>query len=148
MTTINHWGKWIDSDTPTTGVLSLNRLNWDAYDFNSEICLDCEQAQREFEDGTHECEYGEGCHCADFLECDPSHLKLFGDWTLDTKTHQYEANHQEEFASILREDVVQVVWSRHIATGAPCSPCYPGQIDLDSPGEFKAYTLPSYLLQE
>ena len=144
MTTINHWGKWIDSESPVTGVLSSNSIAWEFVD--NEICLDCEQAYKEFENGTHECEYGDDCNCADFLECDSSHDKIIGDWKIDTKDGKYDVDKTGEFAAIVRETTIQVVWSKFIAKGAPCSPCYPGQIDLDSTGEFLAYTLPDYLL--
>jgi hypothetical protein len=144
MTTINHWGKWIDSEKPVTGVLSSNSIAWEFVD--GEICLTCEEAYKEFEDGSHVCEYGEGCHCEDFIECDSSHDKIIGDWILDTKTGLYDVNKNGEFAAIVRESVVQVVWSKFTAKGSPCSPCYPGQIDLDSDGEFLAYTLPDYLI--
>lgn len=148
MTTLNHWGKWIDSDVPTTGVLNSNSIAWEFID--DEICLDCEEADKEFKNGTHECEYGEDCNCQDFIECNSSHTKIIGDaWRLDTKTGEYDVikdNPELEFAAIVNESTVQVVWSKYIATGAPCSLCYPGQIDLDSKGEFKAYTLPDYLL--
>jgi hypothetical protein len=148
MTTINHWGKWIDSEEPVTGVLSNNSVAWEFVD--DEQCLDCEQAYKEFENGSHTCEYGEGCNCEDFLECDGSHTKIIGDaWVLDTKTGKYDVikdNPELEFAAIVNETTVQVVWSKFTARGNVCSPCYPGQIDLDSDGEFLAYTLPDYLL--
>ena len=145
MTTINHYGKYIDSEVPTTGVLSIHSINWDAYLFIDEVCLTCEEMYKELE-SDHECEYGEDCNCADFIECDSSHDKIIGDWILDTKTGLYEVDKNGEFAAIVRESTIQVVYSKYIARGAPCSPCYAGQIDLDSSGEFKAYTLPKDML--
>lgn len=158
MTALNHWGKWLDSDTPTTGVLSSNSIAWEWV--NNEICLDCEQADSEIEsmDDCPECEsrltddLSECPECGrekekeyESIECDSSHTKIMGDW-LKGQDGKYEPDKNGEFAAIVNETTVQVVWSKFIATGAPCSPCYPGQIDLDSTGEFKAYTLPDYLL--
>jgi hypothetical protein len=141
---INHWGKWMNSEKPSTGVLSVNSIAWEYID--NEICLDCEQAYKEFEDGTHTCEYGDDCNCADFIECDSSHTKLIGDWTLDTKTGKYAPTDNGEFSAIVNESTIQVVLSKSTARGNVCSPCYPGQVDLDSTGDFLAYTLPDYLL--
>ncbi len=143
MKTVNHWGKWVNSEEPVTGVISNNSIAWEFID--DEICLDCEQAFKEFEDGTHTCEDGEDCTCEDFIECDSSHDKIIGDWILDTKTGQYEPDKNGEFAAIVRECETQIVFSKYTKRGALCSPCFPGQVDLDSSGEFLGYDLPKEL---
>lgn len=143
MTTVNHWGKWVDSDNPVTGVISNNNIAWEFID--DEICLTCEESFKEFEDSTHECEDGEDCNCADFIECDSSHDKIIGDWILDTKTGQYSPDQNGEFAAIVRESETQVVFSKYTKRGDLCSPCFPGQVDLDSGGVFLGYDLPKEL---
>lgn len=140
MTTVNHWGKWVDSETPVTGVLSNNRLNWEGVD---EICLTCEEWTREINRKYRSEEKRQNAY--DQMECDSSHDKIFGDWKKDRKGI-YHPDKNGEFAAILREDVTQIVYSKTTARGALCSPCYPGQVDLDSTGEFLAYTLPADML--
>jgi hypothetical protein len=141
MTTINHWGKWINSEEPVTGVLSIHSIEWDGV--GDEICLTCEEIEAEiiaqYEDEEERDEELES------VECDSSHTKIWGKWKKGEEG-KYEPDKTGEFAAILNETTVQVVWSRFTARGNVCSPCYPGQIDLDSTGEFLAYTLPDYLL--
>ena len=146
MNTVNHYGVYVDSDIPTTGVLSINSIEWDYYPFESEICLTCEEMYKNLE-SDHDCEYGEDCSCSDFIECDSSHDKILGDWILDTKTGLYEIDYFGDFSAIVRESTIQIVYSKTLASGALCSPCYAGQVDLDSKGGFKTYTLPEYLIR-
>lgn len=129
-TVVHHWGIWVDSETPITGVQGVNHLP-DAYwdDTLNAVDLTCEQ-------------------CADNGECDSScdvsHDLLVGDWKQDNNG-QWEPDKNagsHGYAAINRESVIQVVWSKHTQRAALCSPCYPGQADLDSPGEYLAYCLP------
>lgn len=147
MTVVNHWGKWVNSDIPVTGVLSIHSIDWEWFDYNDEICLDCQQAYIELdethednEDGKPDPEYYD-------VECDSSHTKLIGDW-IQGEDGKYEPDKTGEYAAIENETTVQVVWSKYTAKGALCSPCYPGQVDLDSKGEFLGYTLPPELLHK
>lgn len=141
----NHYGITVDSDVPVTGVHSVNGIAWEFID--DEVCLDCERAYEEFENGMHECEYGEGCNCADFIECDSSHTKLIGNWIKDDDG-KYAPDKTGEFAAIVNESTIQVVWSKYTARHALCSPCYPGQTDNDSDGVYLGYCLPAYLTGE
>ena len=142
MTTINHWGKWIDSDVPVTGVLSFHSLDLDAYPFKSEICLDCEEAykaiKKQYRGARREEEL-------ESVECDSSHTKIIGEWKKD-RHGKYYPNPKGEYAAIVNESTVQVVYSHVTTRGNVCSPCYPGQVDLDSKGDFLAYTLPDDML--
>lgn len=145
MTTIvNHWGKTVNSNKPITGVLSIHSIAWEW--ITDEICLTCEQIISDIE-SDESLSDEEKEHELEFLECDSSHDKIIGDWLQD-ENGKYYPDESKEFAAIVRETTVQVVWSTHITTGGLCSPCYPGQVDLDSTGEFKAYTLPEELLTD
>ena len=75
---------------------------------------------------------------------DDASTYLIGDWVLDPITQDYSPNPQgkEGFAAIVRPYVTQVVFSKHITLANHCSPCYPGQGDLDTPGTLHTYTLP------
>jgi|SRR3989304_2950722 len=135
--TINHYGVWVDSDTPVTGVLSTNSIAWECVD--EENCLTCERTIDEIEnDESIKDKQSE----IDWVECDSSHTRIFGSWIYDTKTKQYSPDKNGEFSAIENESTTQIVWSKFTKRGALCSPCYPGQVDLDSDGEFLGYTLP------
>jgi hypothetical protein len=55
-----------------------------------------------------------------------------------------------EYAAIVGETNIQVVWSKYTKRCAGCSPCYPGQGDLNTPpgqyGNLLCYTLPPDLI--
>lgn len=161
MTTVNHWGKYVNTEKPVTGVISSNKINWEFVD--NEICTTCEMWEREIQELTYcpKCDTkltkGECLECLwtkeeeyESLECE-DHEKLIGDWVLDTKTHLYDIDLNGEFAAIVTDSTfncVQVIWSKFTATNKKlCSLCFPGQVDLDSDdGEFTGYTLPDYLI--
>ena len=69
---------------------------------------------------------------------------LVGDWTQDQVTKKWEPNEKGSagFAAIFNEDTVQVAWSRHTFKGDLCSPCFPGQVNLEEPGDWIGYELP------
>src|SRR4030067_2742445 len=143
--TVNHWGKWISSDVPITGVLSTNDIAWEFV--NDEICLTCEEIINEIDNDDSiddkDREY-------EFVECDGSHTRLLGDW-IKGDDGLYGIDNKGEFAAIERETTVQVVYSKFITHGKLCSPCYPGQLDVDiedPTGDFVGYTLPDYLLRK
>lgn len=151
MTTVNHWGRIVDSDTPITGVYGTNSIAWEFMDDG--ICTVCDNRDEwpDFDD--EEDDYQSSPE--DFIECDSSHTKLIGDWTttdngLDAWFEiggvYYMPDQSKEFAAIERETTVQVVWSKFVERHGLCSPCYPGQADADSVGEFLCYALPAELL--
>ena len=146
MTQINHWGKWIDFDNPTTGVLSINDIAFE-WLYDDCTCLTCEEIIKEIElDNSIEDKESE----LDFLECDSSHTRIYGEWLKDDKGLYYP-NPDGEFAFIENESTIQVVHSIYITHKCkPCSPCYPGQLDVDydyDDTEWQAYTLPDELLR-
>lgn len=152
---VNHWGKWVDKTEPVTGVISFN----DVCQFVSDeiacngIDLQYEEAEETFkaeyrinhnmqepDDEAMEEFYNEmdGCDSGDFL---------IGDWIKDNEG-LWDVNKEGEYSAIVRESVVQVVWSKYITRCKNlCSPCYPGQADVqsgidDENGEFLSYNLP------
>jgi len=155
MSKIIHYGKLIDSDVPTTGVINTNEVMWEFMD-NDEICLVCDEAIKEHSDhaGNEDFGYSDDCpnckegdsYCIDYLECDSSHTRLHGDWILDTNTGLYDYDPQGEFTMIENESTCQIIFSKTIAKGNPCSPCFVGQVEFSKDGDFKAYTLPEELL--
>ena len=157
MTTVNHWGYTVDSEKPVTGVLSVNNIMWEYLD--DDICLICEGWSKELAEiqDCPGCEHlldedGDCPECGwskerqyDFMECDSSHEKLIGDWIKD-ETGKYDVDYSGEFAGIVRESTIQVVYSKTTKLSSLASPCFPGQCDADSDGDFLCYTLPEYLI--
>lgn len=139
----NHYGKWVDSDIPVTGVINSNNVEWNF--ITDDICLTCEEIYESVENDDT-LDFDEKQNELDFIECDSSHTKIFGDWILDTKNHKYDIDKKGEFAAIENESTVQIVYSKYTKHGALCSPCYPGQVDLDSKGQYLGYTLPKELM--
>lgn len=161
-----HWGKWVDSDTPVTGVVSCNSVEWlyEEVDYGDSIDLSYEEAWQEYRQeqiNQWELDHGESfseVDNPDWLEedwretfnnfYDGSDTFLIGSWRQDDNG-QYDVDKSGEYSAIVRYDsnVVQVVRSRTTSRGRLCSPCYPGQVDLDSLDEdgYLAYDLPSDL---
>ena len=81
----NHYGIWIDSEIPITGVASNNNIAWEFVD--DEICLTCEESYDEIENDDS-LDEDEKQNEYDSLECDSQHTKIFGDWIQDTKNGQ------------------------------------------------------------
>ena len=136
MTTINHWGKWVDSESAIGGVISNNSvefLNDEMFSGNS-IDLDYEEFLSD--DPSEE--------DIEFYESDNS-TYLIGDWLKDDNG-KYYPDINGEYAAICGEIYTQVVFSKSTKKCNLCSPCYPGQGDLDSIGEYLTYTLPEDLI--
>lgn len=153
----NHWGVWVDCNTPVTGVIGVNELNMeyiiedmyyhDGIDLSYLACLD--ELAKSFEGKTEdEIDRMRG-EFDDTYESSPDDEWLIGDWVKD-EDGLYMPDPNGEFAAIVRSDVVQVVFSKTIKrVRSLCSPCYPGQADLcldgmietDQPG-YLCFSLP------
>ena len=89
----------------------------------------------------------------DFSESYPDDTWLMGDWTKD-ENDQYKPDETGDYAAIVNESTIQVVWSKYIIrVKSLCSPCYPGQADIsvDDEGDYLTsesgylcYNLPDY----
>ena len=130
---VNHWGTWVRSDRPVTGVLNINSApEWILEEQGIDLgCLKCPARRK----GT-ECEF-----------CEQRGDQLLGTWKRVRENHHlvYVPDPKGTYSAILREDVIQIILSKTTRTGALCSPCYPGQVDLDTPGDFLGYCLPDPL---
>ena len=132
----NHWGIWIEPNVPITGVVSNNSASQFIFEecaYNG-IDLDYEEHLKSDE---HDLEYCEACEY--WEDYNPTYL--IGDWIIDEDgLYDYDSN--GEFAAIVRESETQVIFSRYTKRVTLCSPCFPGQGDLDSDGGYLAYDLP------
>ena len=132
---INHWGKWVDPTSPIIGVQAINTIPPEFFDeFYNGInltCLECKDRDSIDNENFHNpCDM-----------CEAGGDLLVGTWKQDPDG-KYTHDESGEYAGILREDVLQVVFSKFTTRAALCSPCYPGQADLDTPGGYLAYCLP------
>lgn len=127
-----HYGISISSEVPITGVVDTTAPEW----LLGEI--DQHGIDIDFEEHLKECskEYHDDCY---YNDC-PSYIIGYkkdekGDFVPDTAS---------EFSAIVNgnENTTQVTRSRWASRVALCSPCYPGQGDLDTSGEYLAYSLP------
>jgi hypothetical protein len=143
MNVINHWGIWVNSESPITGVVSNNHLEWLHDELDEGINLDFEAFQESLDSSLESGEItkDEYDESLEFYEesCD---TYLIGGWTKD-ESGQYIPDENAEYSAIVREDVTQVLHSNVTKRCALCSPCYPGQGDLDTPGIYLAYDMPA-----
>ena len=131
---VNHYGVYVSPDEATTGVFSCNNLEHIWGDVEQGIDLGWEEHKKECE------EYKENEECLCDLE---SSDHLIG-YRKDEKSGLFEPDLETEYSAIVRGDsnVIQVVRSVWGVRCALCSPCYPGQGDGDTPGEFLAFAMP------
>ena len=154
---LRHCGITIDSEKPVTGVLQNHNIEWIHDEMVDGINIDYEEWIAEEKPTEEEQEAYE----------EQSDTYLIGDWIL--KDGKYTPSRSvfverlgqdiyssepykiaKGYAAIMRESVTQVVWSQHTMRARMCSPCYPGQADVDTPdpdGQL-CYTLPPDVIGE
>ena len=131
---INHYGVFVDKNEPTTGVYNSNQINWEFIDLDY-ICLDCESILQDNPELDHDDLYCEG------------HTHLYGSWKID-ENGLYEPDKTGDYSFIYNSNMntIQVAWSETTIKGGLCSPCYPGQVDVGSQGDFTAYAFPDDMI--
>ena len=144
----NHYGIPVDSEKPTTGVFQNNRCEWlweDIDEGGISLSYYCwlEYEGRQDDDEALE-EYGMGVMGVEdwligFVETTEEEEAWY--W-FDHIGKGFKPEPKAEYSAIVGEIYTQVVRSKWVIRCALCSPCYPGQGDPDTPGEFLAYTLP------
>jgi hypothetical protein len=132
----NHWGIYVDSETPITGVINNNSVEFLNDEIFSSNSIDLDYEEFLSENPTEE--------EIEFYESDNS-TYLIGDWLKDDNG-KYYPDQTGEYAAITGEIYTQVVFSKVTKRVRLCSPCYPGQGDLDSDGDYLAYNLPLDLI--
>ena len=176
MTMKNNYGSWIDSEVPSPGVVSFNKVQHEWPDDG--ICVDCEKIFSDIDDEIEslqfeldemkkgeseepstpeniqqlEDEIEELENSKENVEC-LDHEFIYGDWKKN-EDGKYIPDETGEFAAILTQggfNDITVVWSKFTTRGTPCSPCAPSCVSIpddEETGEFLCYTLPKYLLEE
>lgn len=134
----NHWGIWVDPETPITGVISNNQvIQFLVDEIFDGIDLDWIE---HVESSEHDLDDPDYCDICEFWDMSQSTI-LIGDWIRDSNG-LYDYDPMGEYAAIVRESTTQVVYSKYTRKAGLCSPCYPGQADMESDGQFLAYDLP------
>lgn len=126
-----HYGITVDSETPITGVFLTNKPEWFIKELNKGIDIDFEEHCK-----TCSAEYHDDCY-----ESNDETTYIVGDW-IKNKEGKYEPDPAGEYSAISSGTYSQVVRSKFVSRTTLCSPCFPGQGDLDTIGEFLTYTLP------
>lgn len=169
MTMVNHWGKWVSDNVPVGGVVNLSSLEHinDKVNYGSAINLTYENGWIEYKrHKTSELITAFWAGVADDLPHDdpqPTDDQIeewqeeyndLGDgpctyllgWVRDD-AGEYAPDETKEYSAIVSYDTMtaQIVRSKWVSRGALCSPCYPGQVDLDSPGAYLGYDFPEAL---
>ena len=165
----NHWGNWISSNEPTTGVISCHNLehiyeetdyhavtnvSYDRYlEYGLADLLRAWQQDQDDDSAAPDDELLEQWRdqLAEQYEESGDEYRI-GSWRFDESSKQWEINRDESlddesaYAAIVNYGfaggIVQVLWSRFVTRGALCSPCLPGQVDLDTEGDYIGYDLP------
>ena len=130
----DHYGITVDSNTPITGVIANNDVEYLNDEIYAGIDLDYEE----------------------FLKSNPDNQSveswesynstyIIGSW-IKNEDGTYSPDKTKEYAAIVSEVYTQVVYSKYTRRCQLCSPCYPGQGDLDSEGKFLTYCLPDDLM--
>jgi hypothetical protein len=176
---IQHYGTTVDSEVPTTGVFTNNRVDYLLDDLTDCVDLAYESALEDYV-GERLKKINEILSSSIYDEAGLDNLaKAVNlleevinpnldcidtlDWLIGFKkvTDKEEAWHwfeslqygyapdeEAECSVMVGEIYSQVVRSRWGLKGALCSPCYPGQVDVDSNGEFIGFSYPPHYFEE
>ena len=143
----SHYSMLIDHDTPVTGVIQANTVEWlsDEIFGGDSVDLGWEEYLAEFE-AEHGREPTDEENDEASMGMEGS-THLIGDWRkLPKGAYEEVKDGPKGFSAIVGETYTQVVWSKTTTRAALCSPCFPGQADIGTPGEYLAYTLPADLM--
>lgn len=131
---MSHYGVLVSSEVPTTGVFSIHPLDHLFDDLNDAVDLCFEEHKKTCHKRYHDtCYYTDGSQTEIIGFKKIKGGKRRGQWVPDPLA---------EYSGILHEGIFQVVASSYRIRGALCSPCYPGQVDADTVGEWLAYSVP------
>lgn len=154
MTTVYHYGKWVDDETPITGVVSCNNVEWihdetmtginiteeEAYDqaftdWKNSLPHDVEPTEDMIEHFTNQ--------FWDYYDSQGDSY-LIGGWIQDEADGKYDIDPTSDYSALVNyeSNLVYVLHSKYATRSALCSPCNPGQCDLDTPGDFLGFDLP------
>jgi len=125
----NHYGVIVDSEVPVIGVVPVTTPEWLQEDIDSQsIDLGWLEHLKSCPKPEHyDCERASGCYLIGFEVNDDDEFCI---------------DDGAEYSAVIGETYCFVHKSRWVQRCALCSPCFPGQGDLESKGDYLTYTLP------
>ena len=152
----NHYGITVDSDIPITGVFQNNHceylfddivhdginLGWYWYN-HVEECTDQDCIDNDHESAMDYQGYFYGL--IGFIETTEKDKSWY--WFPKQKIG-FLLDDSAEYSAIVGEIYTQVVRSQYVIKCQLCSPCYPGQGDANTNGDYIAYSVPPDVIGE
>jgi len=128
-----------------TGVIHNSAAAWLFDDLCNAIDLDYETYKADTPN--HDCydweSNGDETLLFGFVSCDIDNPAAWFAYTGQHGSFAFRPDENAEYSAISNVPYTQIVRSRWAARCMRCSPCYPGQGDLDTPGsDYLAYCLP------
>lgn len=163
----NHYGITVNSDIPTTGVFTCNKISYlmddmfgiDGVNAFDVTCHLCEEERKEKAAQSRGCTIDEMCEQQEDFDYDENgryccdgcmidyHEVIIGfkdckkEDSIFTNINK-NIDEEAEYSAIIGEITLQVLRSKWVIKGSLCSPCYPGQVDAESKGDFWGWSLP------
>ena len=128
------------------GVICNHSAEWFLDELFNGIDLDyethCAECLNEYHDSCWET-VGNETLLIGFVKCKPNDSEVwFTQYNGSVGSFAFKPDETAEYSAIVRETYAQIVHSQWMAQCHKCSPCYPGQGDLDTPGNLWAFCLP------
>lgn len=159
----NHYGCSVDSEKPVVGVVTNHQPEFLCEDISSHgIDIDLEEYLSSCESGNDEEAvvdiWESGAMIVGFKEWDyKTHFSnpdmttadvlafiyQFQPWAIVVGDKVFVPDDVWDYQAICGDVCTQVLKSKFVQRASLCSPCFPGQADLDTPGDFLTYTLPA-----
>lgn len=132
-----HYGIPVNSEVPTTGVFSYHSAEFiqdDMYlgDTITDCCIGCNLPNTD-DFACENCEY------------DTENSTVYIGCIL-TDDNKVDIDPKAEYSAVCGGLYIQVIKSKYVIHGALCSPCYPGQVDAETPGDYQGYSLPPNII--
>lgn len=150
----NHYGVRVDSEVPVVGVVLNTEPEFLFDDLMGGIDVDWEEYMANCESGEdkEDVDWESGTTIIGYVESPmkPELVMYTYPLAIGAGGKAFVPDPNAEYQAIVSEVYAQVLWSRYVQRCPLCSPCYPGQGDLDSKVEeayaytsgFTTYSLP------
>lgn len=126
-----HYGLVVDSKIPTTGVANASEPEflyeniYDWIDLDFEVFIDTNP----------------GVDPEEYYNDSPTMLAGF----IKDENKCWIPDPDAEYSAIISEVYAQILASKYVSRTTLCSPCFPGQGDLSTEGEYLTFTFPPEL---
>ena len=132
-----------------TGIININSVNQDRLTddmfYRGGINLTFDNYQKEHVKFCEDKDCIESEHLNDYENYEECNDTYIVNYIKDDKG-LYIPDKSKDYSFVVSESVIQVTYSKYNKRCSLCSPCYPGQGNLDSSGSYLTFTLPDYYL--